>query len=254
MHNAAACLDRVPAGARRELADRRGTARAGAVEPHGLLRAEPASIPGDDRRRDSRVRRLARRLSSDASSARIYAALDEVPRHRPHPSRMGELAWRDPALRPSARWRCVSLDLQECPKMDVAIAAFVRGALASMSAHSRRRARSCLIGDSCSPTTGRPWRKAASAPVSTQLLARQTAPAHRACSARRVARRCRPSSGRRRAAVSPSGRAASRPRKPRRAHPRPCRAGPAAPARRDAIVDLYGELALCLETNTPWPG
>jgi hypothetical protein len=66
----------------------------------------------------------------------IYAALDQVPgtgliRHEWVNSRGAIMRFDREAMEVRV------LDLQECPKMDVAIAAFVRGALAAMSARIR---------------------------------------------------------------------------------------------------------------------
>ena len=145
------------------------------------------------------------------------------------------------------------LDLQECPKMDVAIAAFVRGALASMSARIAAGElalpdRRSLLADYRGAVT-----KGLDAPVSTHLLAGK----RRARTARGVLSGLLDDAAEYVSATEQpylrlvaerivQGNLAERIlRRVGRAERR---------RRRDAIVDVYGELMHCLEANTPWPG
>ena len=137
--------------------------------------------------------------------------------------------------------------------MDVAIAAFLRGALASLSERVlegslQLPARRLLLADYRQAVA-----KGRSAPVSTQLL--------------RGNRRARTARALLEGLLDEAGRHLSDGERPylRLVEQRLARGNLAehilarvgrsgGPRRRDAIVDLYGELALCLETNTPWPG
>jgi carboxylate-amine ligase len=183
---------------------------------------------------------------------RIYAALDEVPgtrliRHEWVNSRGAILRFDRSAMEVRV------LDLQECPKMDVAIAAFVRGALASLSKRVLDGSlqlpdRRLLLVDYRNAVV-----KGRGAPVTTQLLSGK----RRARTARALLEGLLDDAGRhlgehdqpylqlveRRLAA---GNLAER----ILAHVG--RSG--ASRRRDAILQMYGDFAQCLETNTPWPG
>jgi len=183
---------------------------------------------------------------------RIYAALDEVPgtrliRHEWVNSRGAIMRFDRSAMEVRV------LDLQECPKMDVAIATFVRGALAALSARILAGdlvlpERRLLLVDYRSSVT-----KGLAGSVSTRLL--------------NGARRPRTARGlleglvddasvhvseREQAYLRLVEARLARGNLAERILARVERAGSAH--RREAIVDLYGELAHCLETNTPWPG
>lgn len=183
---------------------------------------------------------------------RIYAALDEVPgtrmiRHEWVNSRGAILRFDRSAMEVRV------LDLQECPKMDVAIAAFVRGALASLSERllagtmqlPERRLlladyRRAVVKGRSAPVSARPCRGSGRARTARAVLESLLDDAGRHLSeaerpylrwverrlaegnlAERIVRRIERSSGAR---------------------------------RRQAIVNVYRELTECLETNTPWPG
>ena len=254
MHNAAACLRRLLARAGRELADRRGAQRTGAVEPHGVLRAQPGAHPGDHERRRSRsyvdsLDDYRRRVLGGIYSALGRLRGTAIIRHEWVNSRGVILRFDRRAMEVRV------LDLQECPKMDVAIAAYVRAVLASLSA---RVAAGALRASAATrvalrlPACGeaRPRRadhrelatseEAASAPCGrcsrrcsrTPRLARASdETAYLRLIARRLARGSLAEGIRRR---TDDVRGASR--------------------RRDAIRAVYGELMDCLEANEPWQG
>jgi gamma-glutamylcysteine synthetase len=182
----------------------------------------------------------------------IYAALDEVPgtriiRHEWVNSRGAILRFDRSALEVRV------LDLQECPKLDVAIAVFVRGALSFLSSR-------ILAGDLVLPDRKlllvdyrNAVAKGRDAAVSTQLLAGRRRP--------RTARGLlegllEKASGHVREREQPYLRLLER---------RLARGNLAerilsrlervhGSRRHQAILDAYGELSHCLETNTPWPG
>ena len=183
---------------------------------------------------------------------RIYAALDEVPgtrliRHEWVNSRGAIMRFDRSAMEVRV------LDLQECPKMDVAIAAFVRGALASLSARVLAGElelpdRRLLLLDYRSAVA-----KGRNAAVSTQLLGGK--------------RRPRTAGALLAGLVDDAASHLSDGERPylHLVEQRLARGNLAecilahldrtvATRRRAAIVSLYGELAQCLETNTPWPG
>jgi len=183
---------------------------------------------------------------------RIYAALDEVPgtrliRHEWVNSRGAIMRFDRSAMEVRV------LDLQECPKMDVAIAAFVRGALASLSARVLAGElelpdRRLLLLDYRNAVA-----KGRNAAVSTQLLGGK--------------RRPRTAGALLAGLVDDAASHLSDGERPylhlveqrlARGNLAECILAhldrTAATRRRAAIVSLYGELAQCLETNTPWPG
>lgn len=183
---------------------------------------------------------------------RIYAALDEVPgtrliRHEWVNSRGAIMRFDRSAMEVRV------LDLQECPKMDVAIAAFVRGALASMSERVLAGTlqlpdRRLLLAD-----YRRAVAKGRSASASTQLLSgKRRAPTARAVLEGLLEDAARHLSAAERPYLGLVEQRLARGNLAERILARVDRMGRAQ--RRDAIVDLYGELAVCLETNTPWPG
>lgn len=182
----------------------------------------------------------------------IYAALDDVSgtrliRHEWVNSRGAILRFDRSAMEVRV------LDLQECPKMDVAIAAFVRGALASLSERLltgtlRLPERRLLLAD-----YRRVVRSGRSARVSTPPL--------------RAGRRARTARAVLESLLDDAGRHLSDAERPYlRWVEQRLAAGNLAERilrrverssrgrRREAIVDVYRELTECLEANTPWPG
>jgi gamma-glutamyl:cysteine ligase YbdK (ATP-grasp superfamily) len=183
---------------------------------------------------------------------RMYAALDEVPgtrliRHEWVNSRGAIMRFDRSAMEVRV------LDLQECPKMDVAISAFVRGALASMSARLlagelELPERRLLLADYRGAVA-----KGRSATVSTQLLRGKPRPrTARAVLEGLLEEAARHLSDAERPYLRLVEQRLARGNLAERILARVGRSS--GPRRRDAIVDLYGELARCLETNTPWPG
>jgi carboxylate-amine ligase len=183
---------------------------------------------------------------------RIYAALDEVPGTRP--IRYEWVNSRGAILRfDRSAMEVRVLDLQECPKMDVAIATFVRGALASLSARVLAGElvlpeRRLLLVDYRSAVA-----KGRDGTVSTHALA--------------GSRRPRTARGLLEGLLDDASRYVGEREQPylRLVEQRLARGNLAerilarlesvgSARHRDAIVDLYGELAQCLETNAPWPG
>lgn len=182
----------------------------------------------------------------------IYAALDDV-----SGTRLIRYEWvnsRGVILRfDRSAMEVRVLDLQECPKMDVAIAAFVRGALASLSERLlagtlQLPERRLLLAD-----YSRAVRSGRSARVSTPPL--------------RAGRRARTARAVLEGLLDDAGGHLSDAERPylhwvekrlaegnlaERILRRVERSTGAR--RREAIVDVYRELTECLETNTPWPG
>lgn len=183
---------------------------------------------------------------------RIYTALDEVPgtrliRHEWVNSRGAILRFDRRAMEVRV------LDLQECPKLDVAIAAFVRGALASLSGRVlagtlQLPERRLLLADYKQAV-----KQGRSGSVSTQWLGGK----RRALTARGVLEGLLEDAADH---LSETERPYLRLVEQRLAGGNLAerilaRLGRVSGARRrDAIVELYGELASCLEANTPWPG
>jgi hypothetical protein len=183
---------------------------------------------------------------------RIYAALDEVPG-----TRLIRYEWvnsRGAIMRfDRSAMEVRVLDLQECPKMDVAIAAFVRGALASMSQRIlagtlQLPERRLLLADyRRTVADGRPAR------VSTQLLrGKRSARTARAMLEGLLDDAALHLSAAEQPYLGLVEQRLARGNLAERILARVDRIGRAR--RHEAIVDLYGELATCLETNTPWPG
>lgn len=183
---------------------------------------------------------------------RIYTALDEVPgtriiRHEWVNSRGAILRFDRSAMEVRV------LDLQECPKMDVAVAAFVRGALASLSERllagtMQLPDRRCLLADyrrvvtkgrvaqvSVPPLRGRRRSRTARAVLESLLddAGRHLSDAERPY-LRWVERRL--------AEGNLAERILHRVERSSRGR------------RREATAQVYRELTECLETNTPWPG
>jgi gamma-glutamyl:cysteine ligase YbdK (ATP-grasp superfamily) len=183
---------------------------------------------------------------------RIYAALDEVPgtrliRHEWVNSRGVILRFDRSAMEVRV------LDLQECPKMDVAIAAFVRGALASLSARLRSGDlalpdRRLLLVDYRNALV-----KGRDGAVSAQFLGGRRRPrTARAVLEGLLDDASRYLDDRERPYLRLVEQRLARGNLAERILTHVERVG--ASRRRDAIVALYGELADCLEANTPWLG
>ena len=145
------------------------------------------------------------------------------------------------------------LDLQECPKMDVAIAAFLRGALASLAARIlsgdlQLPDRRLLLVDYRNAVT-----KGRDAAVSTKLLPGKRHPrTARALFEGLVDEAAPHLSDREQPYLRLVEQRLEQGNLAERILAEVERVGPAR--RRAAIADLYGGLATCLETNTPWPG
>ena len=257
LHDAIACLLPYLARARGQHAARRGAPGTEPVQSHGVLQGEPAADSRDRRAHRPRARGVVRRIPDARSWSPCTGPIGQFEdtarlQHEFLNSRGAILRFDRSAIEIRV------VDLQECVRMDVAIAVFVRRALQHMvrllqeGASPLARARHAGARSRCLRFPRASGGGGCLAPVRCgRLSAGMRDGADGAVALARLRARGERAGGR--AVLAPGGRPSAA-RQPGRVDPARDRSrAPATRAEaRAAIVRVYEELAGCLERNEPW--